>query len=313
MNPKKHSALVCLLKGMSQAETARQIDVRPNTLSRWLADPKFSEQLRSFQQAALEVASAVLIAKYPEAIQCLYDLMTDTKSPPSVRANAAKALLDRGIRFSELSARFRQENLEWLRTMTLYAENDEQDRLIAEMGGEILKHKFDSWTKSAGFLRKRDANKAYWDDYRAKRDKRNHDNGLDDDHDDGYDHDDDHGDDLNDSHDDDHMARWRDKIVGTEEVDLDDLLINPNNWRYPPSHQTDLLNAIRNEAGRARPIIVNKISGLILDGHAYAQQALHTGQETVTVAYVKLSQEEEKQVLADLTPLDDDQDDDYTS
>ena len=119
MRPKQHVALVCLVQGMSPAETARTIGVRPNTITRWLADPKFFDKLSEIQQKVLEVASASLVSKFPEAIQCLYDLMSDANSPPSVRANAAKAIIDRGLRAAELGARLRHQELEWIRDMTL--------------------------------------------------------------------------------------------------------------------------------------------------------------------------------------------------
>ena len=112
---------------MSPAETARTIDVRPNTITRWLADPKFFDKLTEIQQKVLEVAAASLVSKFPEAIQCLYDLMNDAKSPPSVRANAAKAIIDRGLRAAELSARLRHQELEWIRDMTLNAEKRRDD------------------------------------------------------------------------------------------------------------------------------------------------------------------------------------------
>ena len=324
MNPKKHSALLCLIQGMSQAETAQQLDVRPNTISRWLADPEFAEQLHLFQQKALEVASAALTAKYPEAIECLYDSMNDNENPPSVRVNAAKALIDRGLRAADLSARLRHQELEWLRKMTLQAEKDAHDREFQRLFGTEPQYR--DWTEAASFLRKRGANGAYWGDYRAKRDKPDRDDDYDDNHGDGS-----LGEliealsegsvdsPVNNSADDqpannpdeDYLARWRDKIVRTENADPADLLNNPNNWQLPPNTKIEVGNASFNDTVRSRPIIVIETSGHIVDGHKHVQQALHAGQQTVTVAYVRLSQEEEEQVLADLTPNDDDQNDDH--
>ena len=307
MNPKKHSALMCLIQGMSPAETARNLNVRPNTISRWLAEPEFSEQLQIFQQKALEIIAGRLAAMMPEAIQCLHDLMVDAKNPPSVRVNAAKALVDRGVKTAEVSTGLRHRELEWQRKMTLHAEEDAKVRQLFEMRG--FNPQYQDWTQAAGFLRKLDANKAYWEDRRATRRRRN----ADDDDDLDSDYDDDSLDELLDvlSHgsvdnplgntvddpvverDEDYMARWRDRIVRTDQIDIDVLMVIPNNWRNTPNTETPARNL---------PIVVNEISGHIVDGHARAQQYLNAGKLEVTVDYVRLSEEEEKEALAALAP-----------
>ena len=94
--------------------------------------------------------------------------------------------------------------------------------------------------------------------------------------------------------------RWRNRIVGEAQVDPADLLVNPYNWRLHPKTQRNAIGAVLNEVGWVRPVIVNKVSGHIVDGHARVQEAIRTGQEFVPVAYVQLSQEEEQFALASL-------------
>ena len=99
------------------------------------------------------------------------------------------------------------------------------------------------------------------------------------------------------------LGKWRDQIVRQEEVDPADLMVNPNNWRIHPKYQQEALEAVLSDVGWVRPVIVNEISGHIVDGHARVQQALHTGQATVPVAFVSLSQDEENLALATLDPI----------
>ena len=105
-------------------------------------------------------------------------------------------------------------------------------------------------------------------------------------------------------------VRWRDKIVGIAQIGSHHIPEYVNNLQFPPNHKNNVLNTLVNKMGRARFLIVNRITGHVLDGQRWAQQPPHAEQDTLTVAYVDLSQEEEEQALAALTPRDDDQDDD---
>ena len=82
-----------------------------------------------------------------------------------------------------------------------------------------------------------------------------------------------------------------------------DLLSNPANPRTHPGAQMDTLRGSLDELGWLKPILVNKRTGYIVDGHARAQAALQQGVVSIPVAYIDLSEEEEKLALATLDPI----------
>jgi ParB-like chromosome segregation protein Spo0J len=90
----------------------------------------------------------------------------------------------------------------------------------------------------------------------------------------------------------------RNRIVGHAEVDPLELQANPNNWRIHPRQQQDAIRAILGQVGWVAPIIVNRNTGLIVDGHARAALAITNGEPTVPVDYVELNDAEEAEVIA---------------
>ena len=309
MNPKKHSALMCLVEGMSQAETARHLNVRANTISRWLAEPEFSEQLHVFQQKALEVVSGRLAVMMADATQCLHDAMMDVENPSSVRVNAAKALVARGLQATELSVRLKHQELEWQRKMTLLAEKDERDSEYRKILGYTSRYR--SWTEDANFLRKLDANRADWDDHRMARRRRNDDS--DDDLDSDYD-DDPAEEPLDvlsqgsfDKVDDDFLAAWRDNIVSTQVVDINDALMIMKQWKAAPELTERKENQNIHKIGWPSYLILNRTIQHLVDGYLSTMATSSGKPSPVHVFYMELSREEEKEVLAALTPRGDDQ------
>lgn len=97
-------------------------------------------------------------------------------------------------------------------------------------------------------------------------------------------------------------VRWRNRIVGEDLVDADQLLANPRNWRVHPKAQQDALEGVLREVGWVQRVIVNQRTGFVVDGHARVAMAISRG-EHVPVVYVDLSEEEEALVLATLDPL----------
>jgi hypothetical protein len=97
--------------------------------------------------------------------------------------------------------------------------------------------------------------------------------------------------------------QWENRIVGQGEVDPNELLANPRNWRLHPKVQQEALEGTIDRIGWIDDIIVNKRTGYVLDGHLRVSLALRRGQELVPVKYIDLSEEEERVALATLDPI----------
>ena len=99
------------------------------------------------------------------------------------------------------------------------------------------------------------------------------------------------------------MADWRNRIVGEAEVAPDSLLANPWNFRVHPKRQRDAMESALDNIGWIQRIIVNRVTGHVLDGHMRVASAIHHGVEFVPVVYVELSEDEERAALATFDPL----------
>jgi hypothetical protein len=96
---------------------------------------------------------------------------------------------------------------------------------------------------------------------------------------------------------------WQNRIVGYGESAPDDLLANPDNWRVHPKNQQDALAGALDQVGWVAPVIVNERTGFVVDGHLRVAMAISEEADSIPVAYVDLSPEEEALVLATFDPL----------
>jgi len=97
--------------------------------------------------------------------------------------------------------------------------------------------------------------------------------------------------------------KFRSRIVGYGEVNPEELLANPLNWRIHPTSQQEGLEHVLTEVGWVDDVIVNKETGFVVDGHLRVSLALRNEEPLVPVKYVELTPEEEILVLATLDPL----------
>ncbi len=96
-------------------------------------------------------------------------------------------------------------------------------------------------------------------------------------------------------------AIWTNKIVGHEDaVDPQTLLANPFNFRIHSKLQQDAVAGLLDEIGWVKSVVVNTVSGHIVDGHARVTLALRKDGQTVPVEYVELTVEQERMALAAL-------------
>lgn len=97
---------------------------------------------------------------------------------------------------------------------------------------------------------------------------------------------------------------WQNRIVGEGVEEAGQLLANPANWRIHPSAQRDALRSVLGEVGWVQRVIVNRVTGHVVDGHLRVEEALARGEaEPVPVVYVELTPDEEAAVLATLDPI----------
>jgi hypothetical protein len=91
---------------------------------------------------------------------------------------------------------------------------------------------------------------------------------------------------------------WVSKIVAHAKVPASDLQANPANHRVHPNKQKAVLQASITELGFVKSVIVNRQTGLILDGHARVEQAMTENPGMlVDVEYVELTPDEERKAL----------------
>lgn len=95
----------------------------------------------------------------------------------------------------------------------------------------------------------------------------------------------------------------KNRIVGSGEEQLDQIMFNPRNWRIHPLSQQDALKGVLEEVGWVQQVIVNKRTGNLIDGHLRCQLAAREGAKTIPVVYVDVSEDEEALVLATLDPI----------
>lgn len=99
------------------------------------------------------------------------------------------------------------------------------------------------------------------------------------------------------------MSKIKNRIVGSGEEQLDQIMFNPRNWRIHPLSQQDALKGVLEEVGWVQQVIINKRTGNLIDGHLRCQLAAREGAQTIPVVYVDVSEDEEALVLATLDPI----------
>ena len=96
---------------------------------------------------------------------------------------------------------------------------------------------------------------------------------------------------------------WQNRIVEWGTSSPDQLLANPRNYRRHPGRQRDALRGSLDELNIIAPVIVNKTTGHLVDGHARVEEYLSAGVLEVPVAYVELTEEQEGLALLVLDPI----------
>lgn len=98
----------------------------------------------------------------------------------------------------------------------------------------------------------------------------------------------------------DEVQAWRNRIVGSGELLVQDALFNPDNWRIHPRQQQEAVEEVLDKVGWVQQVVVNKRTNRLVDGHLRVTLADRRGEAVVPCIFVDLTEEEEKLVLASL-------------
>ena len=96
---------------------------------------------------------------------------------------------------------------------------------------------------------------------------------------------------------------WRSRIVGEASLDPATIADHPDNWRLHPPLQRQALAGVLDEVGWVQPVLLNRRTGHLINGHMRVTLARERGEASVPVQYVDLSEAEEAVVLATLDPI----------
>lgn len=101
----------------------------------------------------------------------------------------------------------------------------------------------------------------------------------------------------------DKKSPWISRIVEHKNADPNELAYNEKNWREHPAFQRKHLRNILDEVGFVQSVIFNTRTNRLVDGHLRVEEARKAGVTSIPVAYVDISEKEEKLVLAALDPI----------
>lgn len=102
LTPKQLKAVEALLTEPTIQRAAEMANVSYAQLRRWLEQPAFADTYRRARTVAFETSLVSLQSTMQRAIAVLTDLMENSETSSSVRANCASKLLDSGMRSREL-------------------------------------------------------------------------------------------------------------------------------------------------------------------------------------------------------------------
>lgn len=92
--------------------------------------------------------------------------------------------------------------------------------------------------------------------------------------------------------------KYKNKIVEMVDVEVDQVIFNPQNWRIHPKLQQETLDEQMQEIGWIQPVIINQRTGNLVDGHLRVLLARREGLSHVPATIIDISEEEEKIALA---------------
>lgn len=96
-NAKEELILSALLSCPTIKEAAEKSTVPARTINDYLAKPEFMARYQAAKADLVKRASDKIQGKMSKAVDVIDELMEDEETPPAVRLNAAKTLLEYGV------------------------------------------------------------------------------------------------------------------------------------------------------------------------------------------------------------------------
>ncbi len=104
MTGRQNKAIAALLTAPTTQAAAAQAGVGYATLRRWLTqDAAFRREYDSAMAQLIQEAATQARQGMGEAVQTLREIATDQDSPGAVRVQAARAIIDSGVKLIEVS------------------------------------------------------------------------------------------------------------------------------------------------------------------------------------------------------------------
>lgn len=101
--PNQRKALAALLVCKSRAEASRQCGLGLRTIQDYEKQPEFAEALEHGRRELLADAAHRMAAGYTQTVDTLQEIVENPDTPDASRVAAARALLDYGLKFAELT------------------------------------------------------------------------------------------------------------------------------------------------------------------------------------------------------------------
>ena len=102
MTAKQAKALSALLNNPTQERAAAAAGVGISTLKRYLADPDFQAEYQKAMSKLIEGAATQAKQSLSPALSCLREIVNDGKKSDMARIQAARSLLEYGLRLTEV-------------------------------------------------------------------------------------------------------------------------------------------------------------------------------------------------------------------
>lgn len=103
MTPNQNKALAALLACKSRTEAARACGLSTKTLQGYEKLPEFADALERGRREALADAAHRMAAGYSDTVDALQAIVRDDSAADPARVAAARALLEYGLKFAELT------------------------------------------------------------------------------------------------------------------------------------------------------------------------------------------------------------------
>ena len=104
MTNRQQRALAALIRSPTTREAAAEAKIGYSTLRKWMAsDDDFRKAYQEELSQAVEEAGRSLRAGMADAAEALRRIATDPDAPSASRVQAAKAILDSGLRIVEIT------------------------------------------------------------------------------------------------------------------------------------------------------------------------------------------------------------------